>query len=949
MIKNKKADMQWSVLVYFILGLVVIFIVVMGIVGPGVGFAKKKFFNEESGQWKWPWSPQGNFTPYNPDEHLSMNEIIVQDSVKALQCAINSQAVGKFDYTNTNVCPAGYTIPSQTKITASAILTGFAVNTNNEGIKYGFSKVSCSGISSRSLSFEGKNESQAIQLLGDAVEECYKNSKNVDLEYKYTKCAYYDPGESNAGIAKSVTQDKIKLYLKNKNTEDSINAASMLGRWTNRVKTDEVKLGSEGCVYYNKNYADTVDIKDCNVDNPTDYFDCYVSNFTLPQNITTAQEWIPAFGDPEYLVYYEKFPEAAATYWHKEWTDMFNLYTIGFVTASGILNTVGAGKVAKIAQVGKEGVEELGEKLIKEGVQEAAEQTSGYILKRAAKSNLKNILKSLVAEDQFARITLMSDDIAQEIGEVYLTRIGTRSGKEAFDKIEKELEEDIVKIIRSKITKTPAGFQWADKSLQEYQDEVIKVIMQGGKTTDGLTITGLREFTEKQLSKEITKELLEKQTYKTFFQTLFKKGTTELDQALLDEATEKSFARLAKLNDINPAYVERSLSAGAAKVGKILLQGTTGVTETDILEKKFFTIIGKQLPIKWDANHWYTQVAFGIPEWVKNHPLPSAVILSVLIDGIDSTNEKYVPVGVNSLAITKPSLLGGKNIFELNNLAEKYHIITKLNEERITEQMRSPLYLVSPCSANLKVVKRKCTCANNPTLSVFNFGGGLINTEQGTIELKDEEERRIGYTKEWNSLPESQKTGYSETLEKYINRSLNRDNEELIKIQKGNFGGTLDLGWMGGGKVEQMVKYNFNLDSYDFSNAVKICSDRTVIGGVFHSAKTFGYGWLDAYYQGTGWEPTDAEWDKLFNANIDYKSDCIEVEPERLSGYCYDHFPATEGARIGLTVINLAVDVAIMGGTITFTGGTLTWPSLAISGFAFASADFVLESFEKWP
>jgi len=911
----------------------------MGVVGPGVEFAKKKFFNEESGHWTWPWSVQGNFTPYNPDEHLSMQEIIVQDSVKALQCAINSQAVGKFDYTNTNVCPAGYT-------------------KNGNSISYGFSKVNCSGISSRLLSFGSLSadgsaqlltKEQSIQLLGESLAECYKNSKDVNLEYEYTKCAYFDNHGINSGLFTTISKKEIQDYLKKKNTEDYKQASARL---------DNVKFsGLEGCIYYDKDRfnKDDLQIDDCSVDNPTDYFNCYVSNFTLPQNLTTAEKWIPAFGDPEYLVYYEKFPEVAAKYWQKSWMDLVSYSTLAYIGGSGLLNMVGVGGGGKVVkEVGKEGIEKSGkeviEKAAKEAAEQAAEQGSLYIIKRASKSNLKNILKSLIAEDQFARITLMSDDIAQEVGEAYITRIGTKSGKEAFEKVEKELTEDITNIIRSKITKTPAGFQWADKSLQEYQDEVIKVIMQGGKTTDGLTITGLRELTEKQLTKEMTKELLEKQSYKTFFKTLFKKGTTELDQALLEEATEKSFKRLAALNNINSAYVEKSLTVGAEKIGKILLQGTTGITqkeitgitESTILEKKFWEnivkVLGKQAPINWESKTMVGKLALGVPVWVKNHPLPTAVILAVLIDGVDSTNEKYVPVGINSIAVTQPSLLSPKKTFNFNSLTEKYFIRNQLKEG-------NPLYFVSPCVANLKVVKRKCTCANNPSLAVFNFGGGLINAEQGTIELKSEEERIQKYTQEWNSLASSQKVGYSETLEKHINFSLMRDNDALLMIQKGSFGGTLDLGWIGGGELNQMVKYDFNIDAFDFSNAVKVCSDRTIVGGIFHGAKTFGYGFLDAFYQDTGLEPTDAEWENLFNQNIDYKSDCIEIEPERTYGYCYDYFPRTEWIRTGVMVGSLIVDVAI----IAISGGTAAPIVFFSTGVISSAIDLVLESSEKWP
>ncbi len=92
--KQKKATIGWSALISVILGLVVIGAVVIGVVGPGVGFAKKKFFNENQNKWIFPWMEQ-EFEPYVPEEYFDMDEIKVGDSMKALQLAINSLVRGE--------------------------------------------------------------------------------------------------------------------------------------------------------------------------------------------------------------------------------------------------------------------------------------------------------------------------------------------------------------------------------------------------------------------------------------------------------------------------------------------------------------------------------------------------------------------------------------------------------------------------------------------------------------------------------------------------------------------------------------------------------------------------------------------------------------------------------------------------------------------------------------
>ncbi|MCK5608909.1 hypothetical protein KAR91_43955 [Candidatus Pacearchaeota archaeon] len=78
-------------------------------------------------------------------------------------------------------------------------------------------------------------------------------------------------------------------------------------------------------------------------------FSCNVENFQLPQYINNAEDWIGGYGDPEFLVYWQAFPQGENT----DWTEMGSWYsgiaTIGF-GASCVLGTVITGaKVIKSA------------------------------------------------------------------------------------------------------------------------------------------------------------------------------------------------------------------------------------------------------------------------------------------------------------------------------------------------------------------------------------------------------------------------------------------------------------------------------------------------------------------------------------------------------------------------------------------------------------------------
>jgi hypothetical protein len=49
---------------------------------------------------------------------------------------------------------------------------------------------------------------------------------------------------------------------------------------------------------------------------------CQVYNFSLPQKVSNAEQWIEGFGDPRFLVYYIQFPAGAETSW-SGWSEWF--------------------------------------------------------------------------------------------------------------------------------------------------------------------------------------------------------------------------------------------------------------------------------------------------------------------------------------------------------------------------------------------------------------------------------------------------------------------------------------------------------------------------------------------------------------------------------------------------------------------------------------------------
>ncbi len=918
--KQKKATIGWSALISVILGLVVIGAVVIGVVGPGVGFAKKKFFHENQSKWIFPWMEQ-EFEPYVPEDYLNIEEIKVGDSMKAMQCALNSVAVGIFDYKDRDVCPSGYEVVS-------------------DGIIYGQTQVGCNNIYSEFLSFKNKTMSESVEILGNAIKDCLVKSKKSTLDNQFLMCAYFDIDELvfKELITKKVLKNYLMLeYNKDKSDKDWKQASDYL----KDVKLKEIKPENGGCIYYDQDLnfinPDDIHIKDCNKNKPVDSFSCSVKSFELPQDISDSdfnKLFLQAFGDPKYLVYYEKFPVEATTYWHKEWSDMFNLYTIGFVTASGVLNVVGAGKAAKVAKLGKEVLEEGVETGIKKTTKNVVEGSvqkvtkKVVLLERAKKTSLKNIIRTLAVEEEATMVYGIGKKTSQEIGDALATRLGPRSGKEAFEKVEDEITDDIFKILTKNNIQRP---QSVIVDIDQYRRGLAETIVRGGPITyinrEGVFVTGsikgAKEIFEKELTKEATQQILKKQTYRQFFRGLFKEGTENLDEALLTEAAETSLKRLIAVQAVDEALVEKSFLKGAREVGNIFLKGTVGYEKKDTVLATVHNLGKKQIPISFPSWKWgltgpvgYVGATIGkttfvgIPKWVANHQLPIVLLLSIYIDSIDSQNEKYIPVGVNDIALTQPSLFAPKVTYELNEEATQYFI-------RNEKKPNNVMYLVSPCKADFRIVKRKCDCDNNPEAAVFDFGGGLMNAEQGSITLKDYEERVEEYKKQWKSLQEDEQKRY-DNINKYIDYKLPQD-ESVFRtfVVKHD---SLDKAGSESSISKRIKEQQYQLNNLqpiiDIDNAVKMCNDKSIIKEIFKGKE------------------------------IKYSIDCMELEPERLNdSYCYDHFPRTEIIRGAVTVGALVADAVIIGASL----GTATIPVLVLSGFGFAAVDVILEAYEKWP
>jgi hypothetical protein len=1030
-----------------ILGAIVILLVVYGIGNVGYQFAKEKIFGEKGVFARTP--GQKEFVPYTGPP-LTDEERKVLNSVHALRCALNSVALGEFKPNDPEVCPAPLVL-APTEIAATGKAWALVTGRVTEPKSYDTVSVQCDGVQAARVQVPAL-EAPALRTIAQEVLNCKAKALDNNLPLS-TRCAHLSVLDWEGN---SYDDDRLTRYM----TENKMEfkgwegAIDWLTSWDKVALQNRIEVETFNNKMEKRNQYDSmlcvdfvrgtvmnyISINGCDKDGVSEAFNCKVKSFELPQDVSNGfgSLFIQAFGDPRWLVYYESFPQEAAEYWHKDWRDLINLWTIGTVTASGVLNMVGAGKGAKAVQKvaqqqAKEIAKESAEALVKKGVTEAEK----VIIERVAKSGAENTLKSLVVEESLQGIKGIGPKIAEEITSEVTKAVGAKTGSRAWRKaIENGLDKKIADIIEKKLTNVPEDYiqgkmakvpiteflgpggralsdaerdavvaKFRSQFVKEYRDMVKKFVIEGGEIPEealkegaGKTVQiagkefrgGVKELFERDLGKELSKGIIKRRAYEQFMEKLIT-AEGKLNVEMFAESGEAAIKSLNAIASVSPTFAQ-SAWGGARQVLDTLLAGTTGGFTTRNFPKlwkpnELFGFIAAQSPIKLSGRGFIVggtavKTVAGLPNWVATHSYPSMLLIAWLIEAQDSVNEKFRPVGANSLAINQPTLLGPTLPLGLNDAVSNLHVTLK--DTAGIDKYGQRMYFVSPCKANIRVSKGKCTCYKNPTLHKFTYPSGTINVEPGSVvplpdDVLEKRFRERWATKakavmgenwraQWNTLDDASKARYGNSYERYAEEQyldMEFENYEIEYFNKvvSPVGGDVRgrggvINWLAGtsttfsGQAPSMVADTYS-SNYDASNAVKRCDQQeymksamTVFGGVL-LYDTFISGWAGSggVYSGSFDPEVEARLKRELLKDEYFKPACIEVEPERLDGtYCYDHFPKMAWLRTGLMIVSLAVDAAIIG----FSGG-LGIPLLLVSGAFFSAADIALEAFEKWP
>ncbi len=521
------------------------------------------------------------------------------ESMKALVCAISSMSIGRPGWKPPIICPEGFaelkppTMPQPAPATAA--ITGLATNQGpcKGDIAYGSTCVECfeSQWGRRLLTLDN-DKNKALQQIVEETNACWRKFEAQNKENVHCTTIGIPRGWTS-----TITKQEYETALTNAGDLGADLSGSGMFELSNIVWQieDTIGRGPAGprmfylCADNRRNPDSIIITRDPESECPIQHqayeqkqFECRIKSFELPQQISLAEEWIPGYGDPRWITYFEKFPHGEEKAWQLE---SKTLFMIGLGTQLGLSLIPLAGKglkaalgpgtdltrgVNKIAELQK-GIETLDtaareKRLIKIGEELDALKKAGTLSDEGLEALLKSSVKGIysvpageavddVAGKLFYKIKSIQNNIPdKELFEVTEELGGITISGRLTPKGQSLLKQDLKKILDD--AKLPLSDNQLDDLVNLANGE-LKEIEDVAKHL--ATKTNAEEAVASSLKAARTpgevaalKELFTRVGFKKTIKTLIK-------QKDLEKAMTKSVKGLKEIRKTNPQLYEEQL------------------------------------------------------------------------------------------------------------------------------------------------------------------------------------------------------------------------------------------------------------------------------------------------------------------------------------------------------------------------------------------------------
>ena len=281
-------------------------------------------------------------------------------------------------------------------------------------------------------------------------------------------------------------------------------------------------------------------------------FQCEVVGFELPQEISDAEEYITFFGDPEYLIYYEKFPAEEKESWQFQQETWFMVglgVRAAFVAIPLVKHIPGVGSISKFLKVDKisriqrltrtlDKLDDVAKskriaKILKIASEVGDDGIAAFL--KAASSSTKNFVTGSVADD-------IAVNAIKKIA-IYRAQGGTLASSNRIKAISNTLKKQ---------------FDYYGMDGAKYAADFKKLAEQGKNLEGALsTVMGssLDDITKLVLSSNYI-QIMKQVGFSNFAKVAFSKNGIKTTEKLM----RKSFPHLKKLQSVHPEVYKQVMS-----------------------------------------------------------------------------------------------------------------------------------------------------------------------------------------------------------------------------------------------------------------------------------------------------------------------------------------------------------------------------------------------------
>lgn len=990
---NKKA--MSSVIVFMILGLVIIAFSI-----PIINYIRKT--SDTSMTKDWNINPQDDFRPADYTSNLNSDERLADASMKALVLAINSISSGRSIFDSSSVVPSdiedfkiSYSVTYEDKARATypALISTSMSQTNGEPEIWTYMDVLSTQISvvknidlyvkyadgtvcDISTKEDGEDDTRLTELKDWGGESGSCKNSQTWLQCPLMKIYYcgkkgakdfegskvYDSNGKSTSKVKTLIEfnNKLEQNVSKQRLGELVIISQKFGRLVTRVSNALSKvplIGISSQSNYERSKAFCYGGKKIEGTNITVKCDdggatCYICNFELPQNVSTP-EWITGFGDPQYLSYYESFPEGSNTYWQYSTVKSAGIIGGSMIFAGGINYITSKMGVRVTSSQIKEGAEQgtkklaqnFGKTIVNEGLKEVTEDALIAVTNKVGKKGIESVVKTGIFKNSLVGIVKSTENkpvnsYLSDVFESYLTKAANDASKSTFKsstKLAKEIEEtaianfekDLPNILANNKNTLIKDFGYKGNILNYNKDQI--------DTLSPQIMSELRNSMSQNVDKKLIQEFMVERSTMNAFKTLMNKEGTVFSKEAVEEAMKSSNQIVKSLEGLSPSYqkaiydrtndrlqklmyndgiVKRSQNEffeGLDNVGTsiadkdlsaikdyLMAQGkATGVTLKESISggsgyaPTSGWIDGPYLPLKLSTNPLTllnpVTQTKQAAQFLWGKRYTMMFGVALLAEYQDTVNEKFGSGGTNSIVLGAPSVLGEKK--RVYDLEDSaLKYYIALHERYKNEKGIETTRFYLASPCKTDLVIKKQVCTCMRRPEALHYNFG-----GGPIDVK-----KGTLTIEPSTLQiKNEIEGIIVDGNAYYQNSLLNNNELT-------------------------TRYSRLTDYIDDSNAIKICESRSMMQSIYNFAGNV--------------------------ETADYKTECIVVEPYVLdtqgsANYCYPRYPSSNTIKSSVSTI------VIVGSVVgeVLTGGIAT-PIVVVVGVGEAVVQSAItELYQKWP